>query len=288
MRLSLNETYFLIGTVLRAQGFPYGALGGAVRMVQWAEIFHGVGVSFLERRRHRPAPPVDSSVMTLTAETATAAAIDAGGQSALLAGPLALDLATERARTRETGIVSLTGLSDLLWLGQLAEQAAKRGLACAVSFQADGEAAEARLLGELYSRGRSIVAVPLAEEGPLWIEMASAPASHDRLLSSLTGAFGDEVVRLSLTPAADSRPGATVICRTLPPEACTALVGTLRAAAGAECLLLEPAQVAALHRRAVQEGFEVDPQEYYPLARFGLTTVIPSSDESRRQAGADG
>lgn len=288
MRLSLNETHFLISTVLRAKGFPYGALNGAVRMVQWAEIFHGVGISFLERRRLSPGPPVDGGAITLVAETATGVAIDAGGQSALLAGPSALDLATERARSRDVGVVSITKLSDMLWLGQLAEQAAKRGVACMVSFQAGDEAVESRLLGELYSQGRSIIALPLGGEGSLWIEMAATPASHDRLLSSLTGALSDDFIRLSLTPAAGGRSGATIVCQNVAPEDGGAFAQRLREAASEDCLLFEPAQVAALHRRAVQEGFEVDPQEYYPLARFGLTTVIPSSEDSRQQAGADG
>jgi len=288
MRLSLNETYFLFSTVLRAKGFPYGALSGAVRMVQWAEIFHGIGLSFLERRRRAPAPPIGSTAITLLTETTTGTAIDAAGQSALLVGPCALDLATERARAQGLGIVSITKARDLLWLGQLAEQAAKRGLVCMVSFQAAADASEARLLGELYSRGRSVVALPQDEESPLWIEMAAAPASHDLLMSSLTEALSDDFLRLALTPVAEARPGATIVCQSVTPEQSATLGQALRDAAGEHTTLLEPSEVAGLRRRAVQEGFEVDPKEYYPLARFGLTTVIPSSEDSRQQAGADG
>lgn len=286
MRLALYETGFLFSTALRANGFPYGALQSAVRMVQWAEIFHGVGLRFLDRRR-RAVHGHDPKAIRIVADGPNGATIDGGGQSALLLGPGALDLATAKAERNGTGVVTVTKLRDHLWLGQLAEQAAKRGLLCCLTFQAALNSAEAADLRVLYSPGRSIVAIP-GDGAPHWIEAASAPVAHDRLMRD-AAAPRDVFAADCLTPADDPQPGFIVVLQRL--EA-AALADTrdalLDAASRAGATVLDPGAVRALHRRALRDGFDVDPDDYYPLARYGLTTVIPSTEDSRAQAGADG
>ena len=287
MRLALYETGFLFSTALRANGFPYGALQSAVRMVQWAEIFHGVGLRFLDRQR-RAVHGHDPKAIRIVADGPTGAAIDGGGQSALLLGPGALDLATAKADRNGIGVVTVTNLRDHLWLGQLAEQAAKRSLLCCLAFQAMPESAEAADLRVLYSPGRSIVAIP---DGPAphWIELTSASVAHDRLLRDGPDAPTDKLLQDVLAPADAPLPGFSMMLQRLD---ATVLAETrellLDAASRVGATVLDPEAVAALHKRALRDGFDVDPDDYYPLARYGLTTVIPSTEDSRAQAGADG
>ena len=286
MRLSLNETHFLFSTALRAAGFPYGSVNAAVRMVQWAEIFHGNGLIFLERCRGIMPKP-DAAAVRVLRESERSAAVDAGGQSALLIGPALLDLATAKARAFGLGSVTATRLRDLLYLGQLAELAANRGLACALSFQVASDAPDAGCLEALYSRGRGIIALP-HEWAPLWFDMAAPSARHEELLVAPLESLSADFARSFLTLGSGAEAGVVLVCWLLEDAALARLHDDLVRNAVPSVMVLSPSDVAALKDRAIEDGFEVHEKDYYPLARFGLTTVIPSSEESRQQAGADG
>lgn len=283
MRLATNELPFLYGGVLRALGLPYGAVGAAVRMVQWAEVFHGLGVRGLDRQR-RQGGSLAADAPTPLSDDERRIAIDAAGQSSLLIGPAALDLATARARERGRALVTLTELRHPLWLGQLANQATRRGLACALSFQCEPEDADD--LAALYSQGRTIVALP-SEPAPLWVELPGAAQSHVRLLTVGPGA-GEAWPDDSLKPADQAEPGVALMVARLERAQAHSLAERLRTEApAAKATLLEPDAVEALERRALRDGVEVPDEIYYPLARFGLTTLVPASEDSRSQAGAD-
>ena len=284
MRLATNELPFLYGNVLRALGLPYGALGAAIRMVVWAEVFHGLGVIGLDRQRLRNAR-LEPSSPSILSEADQEIAIDADRASSLLLGPAALDLACTKADARGSATVKLTGLRDLLWLGQLPRQAAKRALACALSFQCPPDAPEAADLDALYSAGRTVVAMP-DEPAPLWIELPTAAGRHEHLFAP--GPDSEEIWPSDFLERAETNPtGITLsVAR---PETVTAVALAQRFRAEAQSLdLKEPEAVAALERRALQEGVEVPEGIYYPLARYGLTTLVPASEDSRAQAGADG
>ena len=284
MRLATNELPFLYGGVLRALGLPYGAVGAAVRMVQWAEVFHGLGVRALDRRRRGAS--LSAGETSLLSDAPGRIALGADGQSALLVGPPALDLATAHAHESGQALVTLAGLRDPLWLGQLARQAAKRGLACALSVQCADDDPAFDDLATLYSPGRAVVALP-AEPAPLWIELPSAPRSHDRLLSDGLGP-AERWPEDCLQPSNRATAGATLFVARLDTAESRALGERLRRdAAAAGATVLEPEAVAALEARALREGLEVPDEVYGPLARFGLTTLVPASADSRRQAGAD-
>ena len=284
MRLATNELPFLYGNVLRALGLPYGALGAAIRMVVWAEVFHGLGVIGLDRQRRRNArlEPRSPSILS---EGDQGIAIDAAGDSALLLGPAALDLACAKADAHGSATISLTGLRDLLWLGQLPRQAAKRGLACALSFQCPPDAAETADLEALYSAGRTVLALP-GEPTPLWIELPVAAGRHENLFAR--GSDAEETWPSDFLERAETNPtGVTLsVAR---PKTVDAKGLAQRLRAEAQSLdLKEPKAVAALERKALQEGVEVPESIYYPLARYGLTTLVAASEDSRAQAGADG
>jgi hypothetical protein len=288
MRQSLLESGFWYGNALRCLGLPYGAVPAAVKMVQWLEVFHGLGTTCLERYRREPMV-FDPGAARVLAEDKTSLAVEGGGQSSLLLGPGLLDIVTVKAQREGHAVARATGLSHLAFLGALAERAAARGLAAVVTFQAEAGSGEAEDLATLYSAGRGIVALPLpGAPAPLWAELAAAPTLHGLIFAEALP-LGEALAENALVPAADDQPGCSLLC--LDPAALDleSFAATLRRAArddGAK--LLEPAEVAQLKRQAVERGLEVDDRAWQRLARFALTAVVPSSEESRAQAGADG
>jgi LDH2 family malate/lactate/ureidoglycolate dehydrogenase len=290
MRLSLLETGFWIGNALRAAGLPYGASSAAVRMAQWAEAFHGIGWTLIERRcgagRGFDAPPA-----RIVAEDPRGATIDAGGQSSLLLGPGALDLVCAKAHGEGAAAATIADLRDLAFLGQLCGHAARRGFLACLAFRADEAQEELHDLAALYGPGRGIVALPVpGREAPLWIELPRAPEGHGLIQS---GAWRDlspaDLGAAFLAPAPAAAPGVTLAVAAIPEGEVDALARALRELAarhGAE--VHTPEDVAATWRRVLEQGFEVDDARWESLARFALSAVVPSSEASRDQAGADG
>ena len=286
MRLSLLELGFWYSTSLRALGLPYGAVPAAVKMVQWADALHGLGARFLERRREEPLS-VDPGAIRLTSDEGAVCRIGGGGQTSLLLGPAALDLACAKASGAGRGLAAVEKLRDLAWLGALAERAARRGFLCAVTFSAPADSREAGDLAALYSPARSIIALP-ADGHPLWIEAPFASSAHAALLAGELPGEPAELLRALLSPGEAGKPGFAVACYA--PEAgalgeLAAQARELAAATGAR--VWEPGAVAEAWRRLICDGLEVEDALYYSLANFGLTTVIRGSESSRRQAGAD-
>ena len=284
MRLSLLETGFWYTGVLRAAGLPYGAVPAAVRMVQWADAHHGapeaLGHGFLARRCAHLA--CDAAAPRLTGTGEPVVTIDGAGQSSLLVGPGALDLATVQARNIGVGAAIITNVSDLAWVGSLASHAAGRGLACLLSFACASDSGEAADLGALYSTARTVVALP-GDDGVRWIDFAVATANHDRLMAGADSAatdLGDDAFVTSQAPT----PGMALVCWQPDPEFGDLI--TAQAAAAGACVL-EPAAVAALDRTVIEHGITVDEEQWRSLAARALTTVIPSSEESLSGAGAD-
>jgi hypothetical protein len=284
VRLSLLETGFWYTGVLRAAGLPYGAVPAAVRMVQWADAHHGapeaLGHGFLARRRAHLA--CDASAPRLTGTGEPVVTIDGAGQSSLLVGPGALDLATVQARKIGVGAAVITNVSDLAWVGSLASHAADRGLACFLSFACAPDSDEVADLAALYSTARTVVVLP-GDDGVRWIDFAVATANHDRLMAGADPAATD-LDDDAFTPSEAPTPGVALVCWRPDPEFGDLIVA--RAMAAGACVL-EPAAVTALDRAVIEHGIAVDADQWRHLATRALTTVIPSSDESLAGAGAD-
>ena len=283
MRLSLLEAGFWYTGVLRAAGLPYGAVPAAVRMVQWADAHHGapeaLGHGFLARRRTHLACDVSAPRLTGTGEPVVT--IDGAGQSSLLVGPGALDLATVQARKTGVGAAVITNVSDLAWAGSLASHAAGRGLACFLSFACDPDGHEAADLAALYSIARTGVALP-GDDGVRWIDFAVATANHDRLMAGADPAATD-LDDDAFVPSEAPTPGVALVCWQPDRDFGDSIVAQA-IAAGAR--VLEPAAVAALDRAVIERGIAVDDDQWRSLASHALTTVIPGSKESLAGAGA--
>ncbi len=274
MQLSLLETDFWIGGALRAAGMPYGALGPAIRMVQWREAFQGEGCRELLTRCRRPIA-CDSASITIVAEDAGSATIDGQGQSALLIGPGALDLALAKAEQQQSGLTRLQAIDDLAWLPALAETAARRGFAAIATYQAE--------------TGCAVLALPGGDDGLWWMQMACATPLHDRLISGSPLPGFAEMGRTLATRGDGQAKGATLLCLKLSAAEQNQLRQMplmLGQAAGAR--ILTPSAYAQRWQEVLEQGFRVDDEVWQALSALALTTVIEGSETSRLQAGADG
>ncbi len=274
MQLSLLETDFWIGGALRAAGMPYGALSPAIRMVQWREAFHGDGCHALLARCRRPIG-CDTTAIEIVAEDTDSVTIDGQGQSALLIGPAALDLALAKAEHRQSGLTRLQGTDDLAWLPALAEAAARRGFAAVVTCQAEA--------------GCAVLALPGSDDGLWWMQMACATPLHDLLMRGVPLPGLAEMGRVLATRGDGEAEGAALLCLKLSAAEQNQLRQMplmLGQAAGAR--ILTPSAYARRWREVLEEGFQVDDEVWQALSELALTTVIDGSEASRRQAGADG
>ncbi len=250
MRLSHEETTFWYGCALRAAGLPAGAVPAAIAMIQWAEIRHGLGVAYFDRRAATLA--LNAGAMRLRADNA----IDGGGQSSLLVGPALLDIAIVAAKTQGRATIAADNIGDAGWLGQLCDVAAERGLTAVLSFTALGS--DAVDLAQLYSARRTIAALP---DGTA-IEWNMAVALPDH-------APGTQNVTLTVAdPARDAGFAAHI----------------LAAADGATILTRD--DVAARYRDAMRHGMDVDAAAWRRLAQRAFTVLAQSTEQSLRGAGA--
>ena len=250
MRLSHEETTFWYGCALRAAGLPAGAVNAAIAMIQWAEIRHGLGVAYFDRRAATLA--LDAGAMRLAADNA----IDGGGQSSLLVGPALLDIAIVAAKTQGRATVSAVKIGDAGWLGQLCDVAAARGLAAVLSFTAQGT--DAMDLAQLYSARRTIAALPdgTAVE---WNTAVALPG-HAPAAQGVTLTVAD--------PASDAGFAAQI----------------LAAAEGAT--IRSRGDIAARTRDAMRHGVDVDAAAWRRLAHRAFAVLAQSTEQSLRGAGA--
>ena len=275
MQLSLLETDFWIGGALRAAGMPYGALGPAIRMVQWTEAYQGEGCSALLTRCRGPLD-CDAASIELVADDADSTTIKGYGQSALLIGPGALDLAMAKAESRQSGLARLQETADLQWLPALADTAAERGFTAIITYQAD--------------EGGAVLALPgNADDGMWWMQMACATPLHDRLMSGVALPGFAEMGRSLATRGDGQSRGAALLCLKLSSAEQNQLRQMplmLGQAAGAR--IMTPDAYAARWREVLKQGFQVEDAVWRDLSALALTTVIEGSESSRLQAGADG
>jgi hypothetical protein len=251
MRLSPEETTFWYGCALRAAGLSAGAVPAAVAMIQWAEIRHGLGVAYFDRRG--PGLRLDPGAMRLGADDA----IDGGGQSSLLVGPALLDIATVAAKTHGRATITAVGIDDSGWLGQLAAVAAERGLVAVLGFAAEGS--DAVDLARLYSARRTIAALP--DGTAIEWDAAIALPGHE--------------------PA---RRGVTLTCVD-PARHADFEAGILAAAADAAILSADDIEARTLD--AMREGVEVDAAAWRRLADGAYGVLAESTERSLRGAGAE-
>jgi LDH2 family malate/lactate/ureidoglycolate dehydrogenase len=133
MRVSYPELYVLCKKVLEANGFPFGAMEDGADMIAWAEFAGLKGLEQLTKELDELGG-ANPAAVRVTAESNRLSIFDGAGQSSLVSGRLAADLAYAKARENGIGAVEVNHSRGSDWLVQNALQIAERGMACAVSW----------------------------------------------------------------------------------------------------------------------------------------------------------
>jgi hypothetical protein len=113
MRVSLRQLFDLVGRLLWCLQVPKGLRQSATRIVVGAELEDATGLMTLEAALQSWSA-VDLEQLT-PGDGSSAVKLDAGGQSLLVAGPLAVGLVLEKLRSASTAIVEITDVE----LGEL-------------------------------------------------------------------------------------------------------------------------------------------------------------------------
>lgn len=133
MRVSYPELNALCKRVLQASGFPSGAMEDGAEMIAWAEFAGLKGLEQLAKELDERKEVKPTSVQ-IVADSTRLSILDGAGQSSLLSGRLAADLAYAKARENGMGAVEVINCRGPSWVAQIALQIAKRGMACIVSW----------------------------------------------------------------------------------------------------------------------------------------------------------
>lgn len=225
-------------------GMPRGAAEAAARLILWLELEKAEGLAFLERHCAHLAG-AGAEPVRIVGETAATLTLDGGGRSALLTGPMALDLATVKARRTGLGVARVSRSPGGEALGGLAQQAAGRGLA-----------------GLIAASAGATLAFPAGEEAAARFEST------------------DPWALLSLFPEAAAPPKDGYLLYCAEPHRVPRPPPDWRAGVrhGAE-------DIGLRRERAVRDGLEVDEALWRRLRSFGDRVLIPTSERSRRGAG---
>jgi hypothetical protein len=174
VNLSSREVFDLADRCFAATGFAAGPAGAYAKAVWWTEAYRGTGLTTLHGLLD-DLPDLERTAVTLEDRESMVAAVDGGGQPALISAPPTLDLCCARADRRGFGVAhAMTAAGGTApTLGHVAYRAAKRGFVAVVLYW-DGEA------------GGAVVGTP-DQPHPLLAErdLDAAPASYARLLAAV-------------------------------------------------------------------------------------------------------
>lgn len=131
MRVSYPELYTHCKKVLEACGLPLGYVEEGAEMVAWEEFSGRFGLKKLvEELDFLQAS--NPSLIRITSEDARLTSVDGGGQSSLLCGRIAVDLAFAKATEMRVGVVHVNHCRCSDFLIQNAARIGMRGMACAI------------------------------------------------------------------------------------------------------------------------------------------------------------
>ncbi len=164
--VSVREVLDVTYRVFRAAGFSSGCAMRAAAMVQHAEVYHGIGLRMLHRQLGPITDGTKPSGFEVSYGPEGVLFLDAAGDTALVAGPPAMDLACAEATTRGAGVLWLRNVHELSLLEELAYRvAASEEFVCALSWTSAEPGREPLGLG------RTVIAGP-GSGGPIGVERA--------------------------------------------------------------------------------------------------------------------
>lgn len=164
--ISVREVSDVTYRVFRAAGFSSGCAMRAAAMVQHAEVYHGIGLQMLHRQLDQIMDDTEPSEFDVRQGPEGVLLLNATDDTALTAGPPAMDLACAEAMEHGIGVVWMPNACGLSLLDELVYRVVASGeLICILSWTAatpDGEP-----LGE----SRTVISGP-GYGGPVGAERA--------------------------------------------------------------------------------------------------------------------
>ena len=284
MTVSMRELLVLIRRVLFTRRWPTHATFAASRLIAALEMRDGRG---LEALVALPAFQADTKMGAKPVVNADGLVrIDAGGQSALLLGPSAMDAACAQARRRGYGLVLCESVSGLPFATVLDDLATRRGIASLVAIAPPGSLGPMAEAGvdphdwpptdRLGDAMHTVVCTRLAEE-----------AGNSKVLADTRRVFGWPAVG-ETGPAVDETGDVLIACRAPltpvpPPDE-----GQWAPRRGYDWIEMDGVGARAptrQERTAIKQGIEVCVERWSELEAQVIAGLAPVSARSRMDAG---
>jgi hypothetical protein len=287
--LSLKEVSALASRVLEASGWPVGSLAAAAAAVQQGEVIHGGALAAVAKdlRAGGGAPPPGELMVRRGGPDW--AQIDAHGGHSLFFGPAAADLACALADAEGTGLVMVSSCAESAHLAAAAWTLAARGYGVLAIAASERRRVQQAVVG---TPGPAITwLIPNGASGPeLRTERLDRIGARGRLLPARLGRTARDVAELVdalLGPAPGNRlAGRTVVlvCCT-GDEALELTRSARRFGPGSTSRHCTAAEVDRRRAKLLEHGVELDRPTWIALMDHADQTLVPTSEQSRREAG---
>ena len=284
MTVSMRELLVLIRRVLFTRRWPTHATFAASRLIAALEMRDGRG---LEALAALPACQADTKMRAKPMVDADGLVrIDAGGQSALLLGPSAMDAACAQARRRGYGLVLCESVSGLPFATVLDALATRRGIASLVAIAQPGmlgpvveagvDAHDWPPIDRLGDATHAVVYTRLADEA------GSSLALADTRRVSGWPAVGET------GPAVDETGDVLIACRASPNPGPPPDESRWVPQRGYDWIEMDGVGARAptpRERSAIEQGIEVCAAQWSQLEAQVIAGLAPVSARSRMDAG---
>lgn len=147
MRVSYPELYVHCKKVLEGCGLPIGCAEEGAEIVAWGEFVGLYGIAQMAEELD-VLQASDLSRIQISFEDERLASLDGGGQSSLLSGRIAVDIAFTKALETGLGIVHVKNSRGSDVLIQNAVQAGKRGMSCVIHWMEEDSQTWAMVFSE--------------------------------------------------------------------------------------------------------------------------------------------
>lgn len=248
MRVSHLELYAHCKKVLEGCGLPLGCAEEGAEIVAWGEFtgLYGIGQMAAELNELQAS---DVSSIRIASQDDRLVSIDGQGQSSLLSGRVALDLAFSKAVEMGIGIAQVQNSRGSNALIQNAVQAGKRGMGCVIHWMEKNSQTWAVMLPgdkQPYVRQETLLHPREAKQTNSFL-MICADATHFAAFSTLL-AGNDEK---------------------------------------ANAKLIRPEQIQAKWDEANRQGKEIDPVIWAELDQVASRVLVEATEQSRQRGAGE-
>jgi hypothetical protein len=273
---------------LRGLGLSFSLADRGTHALTWTEAVHGCGLRIIgqNEQRIREAVPRSFGYSERTIRAQPCSILDATGKSVLETGPRAFDLADAQAKMSGLGLAMVRGTFGTTLLGEFVTRSVERGLAslllCQPSEVVSAEPASDRCNATLAFPDGTMKMAATASTQAEPVATSFAP-----LLAEVAG---DDVARELATALERSgiRAGFSdvmLISVRAPKDKLQAWSATFDHCAASAPGWQVDDRLSDRWQNAVNNGFEVDPQDWKLLYALVAQTRAVTSERSQSQAG---